>query len=505
MSAAAEERPDHATLLARGIAWNTFYQVFQALVSFAAMLVLVRIIPPGEYGRVGAVLGWLALLNAFNCEHFMSQALQLPDGEEPDWSAHWSAALYIQLALEVAAQLLAGLCWLVPRYRPIAPLLHVAALMLLIDAASRLGMTTLRRRLDFRRFRIIAGVSTVASLTVTIALGLAGAGAYAIVIGSNLVTALPFGVDLLVVRRWRPRAGWWRWPDWQAYRPALRFGLQQSLGSLLGALRGALATAVLPVTLGFVAIGLLGRAQALFQTTAGRALGILSETVYPLLPRYAAQPGRYAEKATLFVQAVAWAAILGAAFLGCEGAALSRFLYGPRWAAAAPLFWPAAVAALGTVIAGATSAVLLAANKLRVCFLLDVAGALLTGPLVVVTLLGGDMVTYAWALAAGALASGALGLLASAGHLEPRFWRAVLVPPAIAAAAGWSVAAAIDHACAHLAPTAALVLASGGFLVAAALALRFLFAARLVDLLARLPASDRARRWLRLPAPLETT
>src|ERR1700741_1470280 len=83
-------------LLVWGIAWTSVFQVFQALLSFGAMLILVRVIPPAEYGRVSVVLGFLLLMNTLNSGVFVRQALQLPDRVEPDWDLHWSAGLYIQ-------------------------------------------------------------------------------------------------------------------------------------------------------------------------------------------------------------------------------------------------------------------------------------------------------------------------------------------------------------------------------------------------------------------------
>ena len=54
-------------LLIQGFTWSAAFQVFDVVFSFASMLVLVRIIAPGEYGRVavvGGVLGFIGLFNA---------------------------------------------------------------------------------------------------------------------------------------------------------------------------------------------------------------------------------------------------------------------------------------------------------------------------------------------------------------------------------------------------------------------------------------------------------
>src|SRR5262249_23672588 len=292
------------SLVARGIAWNTVYQIFEAGLSFSAMLILVRLIPPAEYGRVGAVVGLLALLNAFNFAIFAAHALQLPEGREPDWSLHWSAGFYIQASLMLACHVLAGVSWFSRTYRPLAPLLHLAALGLILDWPAQLGAVMLRRALDFRRLKIVLACMTALKLGVTLVAALAGAGASAIVLASNVLTPVPLAVELLFVRRRRPRAGWWRWPDWTTYRPALRFGIQQSASALLAGALGALEAAVLPSSVGYTAIGLLNRARALLSTSVGRVGNILLETGYPLLPRYAPDPKRYAAQATLFAQVV---------------------------------------------------------------------------------------------------------------------------------------------------------------------------------------------------------
>ena len=53
------ERRGHSrrSAVSRGVTWNTFSEVVQAIISFGGMLVLVRVIPTGEYGKVAAVTG----------------------------------------------------------------------------------------------------------------------------------------------------------------------------------------------------------------------------------------------------------------------------------------------------------------------------------------------------------------------------------------------------------------------------------------------------------------
>ncbi len=490
--------PSRRLQVLRGIAWSAAFQVFQAVLSFGAMLVLVRIIPPAEYGRVGVMLGVLTLLNAGGCGMFLAHALQHGDGREPDWSLHWSAAFYIQGGLSIACHAVAALCWLAEAYRPIAPLLHLAAIGVMLDWPNSVAATMLRRELELRRFQVIYGVGTLASTALTLAVASAGGGAYAIVLGSNVVLGMPFAVDLLVVRRWRPRPGWWRWPDWRAYAPALRFGCQQAGSALLASTRGALQAAILPGAVGYASIGYLSRAQVLFSSTVGRGATILQDAFSPLLPRYAGQRSAYAEKATLFARVVLLVGVPGAIYIGLEGRALSRVLYGERWIGADPLIWPVALTSLGAMAFLVASVVLLAAGRLRSCLLLDLLSAVIAVPTLAVAWAGGGVVAYAWAVAVGQGLGGVIALAAGSSLLAKGWIRAAVVPPAAAAAVAAAIVLVTGPALQSVPLLLRLLVNTASFGLALMLALRGLFPGPLAELLERVPGGTRVRAWLRL-------
>jgi O-antigen/teichoic acid export membrane protein len=489
---------DRRSVLSRGLAWNALFQAFQVAISFGSMVILSRIIPQDDYGRAGAVVAVLTLVNAFGCGQFISQSLQLPDGVEPDWGAHWTASFWIQLGLSAAVHLIAGICWFLPTYRSIALLLHVGAVGLVLDWPNKIGGALLWRAMDFRRLRIVHAISAFFATAVTVVMGIRGQGALAIVVGANLLSGLPFAVDLLVVRGWRPPRGWLRWPDWRAYRASLHFGLQRAGSSLVASAKDAIATAILPSALGFAAMGLLGRATGLLSSTVGRLTSALSETVYPVLPRYAAQPATYPQKATLFLQALLWTTLPAVIFVGFEGPLVSRVLYGTKWVAMDPLIAPAAIGVAALTAGSAANSVLLAANRLRLCFALDVAGACLTAPMAIVAWSGGGMLRYSWALAAGQVVFGIVSLVAATGYLAPRWPISVLLPPLVAGATGAAAMMGIDRLVA-LPQIPHLLVVWSAFTVAALLAGRLLFPGELARIVALLPGRDKIARGLLLP------
>src|SRR3954447_16162323 len=69
---AAERR----SAIVSGLTWGVLFQAFEVAVSFAAMLVLVRVLPPVDYGRAAATAGVVGLLGILNAHLFIGHALQ---------------------------------------------------------------------------------------------------------------------------------------------------------------------------------------------------------------------------------------------------------------------------------------------------------------------------------------------------------------------------------------------------------------------------------------------
>lgn len=489
--------PDRRGVITQGLAWTGIFQVFLVGANFISMIVLVRLLSPAEYGRAAAATGVLALINCFNCSYFVAQALQLHEGEEPDWGAHWSAGFYIQLVLFVLCNLVAAGCWLIPAYRPMAGLLHVASIGLLIDFANQIGLTRLRRDLNYRTLRLVQAVCTSVTVVSSIFLAFLGVGAFALIIGSNVLHGLPQGVYLLAVERWRPPPRWWRWRGWRDYRRPLRFGAQLSGSAVLTAARGLLESTVLPITLGYNALGLLNRAQVLFSTTVGRGAAVIVETIYPVLPRSAGNPEQFSRHATLFIQTMLLVSIPGAVFVGLEGSYLSRLLYGSKWIAADPLILPGTIFAWGVSTVLIFAVVLQARNRLRLAFTSSLIAAASCLPAMCVALTGGGTTRYVWTLAFGQVAAACIAASLSANLLRRGWFVEGVLPGIVASGAAALALLLLDLKLVDLRVLPKICIDAALFFMVVFSIMRFFFASLLREVVLRLPARGYLRKLLR--------
>jgi O-antigen/teichoic acid export membrane protein len=482
-------------LLRSGLAWNTIYQVFSSAVAFGSMLILVRIFPPREYGRAAAVSAFLALLNCLNCRTYVGHSLQLRHGVEADWSQHFSFAFYGQSLLALTCNLVAAVCWFLPAYRDIAPLLHLASVGVFLDGFNQVSSLQLERAMDFKRLRILGFAGTILYTGTVLAFGFSGWGAAAIVLGSQ-VSGFPLGFDLFFVRRWRPRGGWWCGLDWRSYRASLKWGFVMASSASMSAASSGLEFAVLPGRVGFTAMGLWNRGQALFTISIARILGVLQQTAYPLLPRYAADHERYRPYATLFEQIMLWLLIPSTMFLGLEGKSLSRLLYGMKWVAADPMIWPGAILGLGTWLFTAAGVIQFAASRLRICFKMDTFSALMCLPALAIVLISKSIVVYAWVFACGQLLVGLVNFYLSAKFIDSRWAGRVLLPAIVSTCAGCAAVFVIHRL--HLPLLEHLIASAVAYFVANLIVMRVCFSTDFTSVLLRMPRGKSLARWMRL-------
>jgi O-antigen/teichoic acid export membrane protein len=244
-------------------------------------------------------------------------------------------------------------------------------------------------------------------------------------------------------------------------------------------------------------MGLINRAQGLFQGTLGRFSALVMESAYLVLPRLAANPVEYPRRASAFFQTALLGLIPGGCFVALEGTKLSRLLYGLKWVAADPLLVPGTMAGMFAVILLIAKNILLAANKLRACYMVNAVAAGCAVIPVLVTKFGGGAVAYLWVVVGFQGVAFAIALI-SARSLLTHAAALGFVPPACAAGVGAAGVLLSQKLPVDL-PLAGQLAFDGvlyAFIVIGVL--RFVFPQALLGLLRYLPGGTTTRAVLRL-------
>ncbi|MGE5361497.1 MAG: oligosaccharide flippase family protein, partial [Bacteroidales bacterium] len=346
--------------------WTTGFSLFRDVLQLAQTLVLVRLLAPEAYGRFGLVSNVVTFYTVLSFREFLGHTLQMRDDRDIHYQDQFTAGAVIQLVICALMNLTALVVGFTSTYRPVAPLLHVMSLVFLLDLPSEFRVKMLERALEWRRLRLLNAAGMIVYAVASIALALAGAGAYALLVPTLLVP-LPFVYDLFVNAGWRPT---WQWSA-ANYRPALRFGVTRVTSGSLATGSQLLESSVLVHVAGFVALGFFGRAIGLAQLSSQKIATILAQSLYPVLTRIERSSDSYRRVSALMLRTIGWVVIPLAAMVAVLARAIVRVLYGPKWLDVVPLV-PAAVT-MGAVVAVAYTAyfLLLAHQQQRRCLVVD--------------------------------------------------------------------------------------------------------------------------------------
>ncbi|MCG2767681.1 MAG: lipopolysaccharide biosynthesis protein [Anaerolineae bacterium] len=265
----------------KGMFWVTVARIATRALSFAATLILARLLVPDDFGLV-----WVADLavNAFLLlqEMGLGAALiyrkdRLEEAANTAFFAMVGGSLFLYLVALLTAPYLAAVFSKDPIIIPqIIPILRVLSLTLVISALGRVPQALLAKEMDFKR-KIMPGLlGGLIGASVSIALALTGFGVTAIVLGrlcSSVVSA----------------ATVWFFVDW---RPALSFDLGLAR-EMLGYAKHILASQVMVFfitniddgfvsrLLGTAALGEYGLAYKISNTPATEISRLVSEVMFP--------------------------------------------------------------------------------------------------------------------------------------------------------------------------------------------------------------------------------
>ena len=479
----------------QAVLWSAGLNLARDLLQFLQMLVLARLLSPEAYGEVGLATTVISVLAVLSFENSVRHVLQLRDDETVDYDLHFTAGLVVNGLLFLVANAMAIGVRFVPRYASLAPLVHWLSLTFLLSVPVEIRTRMLERAHDWQRLRALQLIRLVLSVAGGIAMAMAGAGVYALVV-PGILSALVVPIDLFLVVGWKYH---WKW-DPAAYADAMRFGLSRVGSNALNSGRALLKNFLIAQHFSMSTLGIVGRAESLGNMACGRLGDELGNSLYPIITRADAGSARFRRIAGLVLRSVAWAIVPVGVYASIEARGLVHLAYGSRWDEVIPIL-PLAMAAAVTVGIGATAyRLLLANNQSRLCLRLDgvvvslsVVAMVLLAPMGMLAFLGGVVaVGFASAVIL-------LGLLVRTRGLEASDLPAALAPPLLGTIAGGILAVVAGAVLpGETRPAIRLLVSAPLFAVGYLIVLRWGYRAELAELLDYAPSGGKLRRYLRI-------
>lgn len=324
----------------RGAAVTVAGQAGKIGLQMLSVIVLARLLTPGEYGLIAMVAAIIGVADIFRDFGLSSAAIQAPTLSRVEQSnLFWvNTALGGLLALLA----LAGAPLVAAFYgQPVLTLITMGlAVNFLLNGMATQYRADLNRRMRFRQLATADVTAPALGLAVAIALAAGGAGFWALV-AQQVVQVATMLVMVMIGARWLP--GWYKRAV--SVRRFLAFGLRLAGSQLIGYIGNNTDTVALGLTVSPAQLGLYNRSYQLVMTPLGQIRGPLNSVAVPVLSRIQTDEKAFQSYVARGQVAMGYTLVVGLAVVAAAAYPLIAVLLGAQWMEAAPILALLAVGA----------------------------------------------------------------------------------------------------------------------------------------------------------------
>ncbi len=332
----------------------------RALASIASGIVLARLLGPKPFGQVAAATLVFGLANQLADGGFSSALVQTPELDERDVRFAFTFQLAIGAALAAICAFFAHAVGEALHDSLVGSVLRVTALVFLIQAFGQSSAAMLKRRLAFRALQTAQVVSSVTGyVLVGISAALLGAGVWSLV-AAQLAQTLTYSVLVFVQVRHSLV------PCWN--RPSLRlarFGMKVTGANILNWSISNFDNAFVGRAFGSTALGLYSRAFDTVNAPTGAVVSTWQQVLFASCSRLEDRTEALQRAYLASVSAVALITFPVFWSVAVCAPVVVAGLYGVRWAEAAPLLRPLALAVTLNAVMAMAGPMLGAADQVK--------------------------------------------------------------------------------------------------------------------------------------------
>jgi lipopolysaccharide exporter len=319
--------------------WGYAGFAIRALTGFASGIILARLLGPKPFGQVAAVTLLFGLANQLADGGFSSALVQAPELDEAGIRFAFTCQLVIGATFTGACALLAPVIGAVLHDPIIQDVVRVTSLVFLIQAFGQSSAALLKRRLAFRALQTAQVTSSVMGyILIGIPAAACGAGVWSLV-AAQITQTLTYAVMVFV------QSGHSLIPGWSRSGSRLaRFGVKVAGANILNWSISNFDNAFVARAFGSTALGLYSRAFNTVSTPTEAVVSTWQQVLFASCSRVGDRIDALKRAYLASISAVSlvtfpifWTVAACAPTVVCA-------LYGQRWAEAAPLLTPLALA-----------------------------------------------------------------------------------------------------------------------------------------------------------------
>jgi O-antigen/teichoic acid export membrane protein len=315
------------------VAWTGVGNWSAQLLGFAISAMLARILGPQTFGVVAIAGVYLALVQPFVNQGFGLAIIQRKDLEPEHVDTVFGFGLVLSIVVCLVTVLLSNPIAQWFDEPQVGPVLRWLSLLFPLAAFSTMPMALLERNLEFKSLAIRSVTAVSVGGVVGVVLARNGWGVWSLV-GQQLVGAAASVVCLWWATPWRPT----RVFSFRHLRDVYSFSISILSNDVLWLISQRIDHTLVGYRFGAVNLGPYSLANKFIQLVFDTLLSPLTTVAFPTLSRLQDDPARLSRSFARFTEigaAICVPAMCGALVTAPD---IVQVVYGPKWAAAVPLF-----------------------------------------------------------------------------------------------------------------------------------------------------------------------
>jgi PST family polysaccharide transporter len=354
----ADEPADLRAHAVQGLRWVLLVRPVIEVVLLGSMIVLARLVPPADFGRLAVATIAAELAGMIPAESIGTALVQRASVTRAHLKAGFALALLMAFVMAGATLLVAETAVVSIFGERTAYFVRLTLPIFFLSAVATVPLAVLRRRLAFRTLSIIDISTTVVRAAATVVLAVAGLDGESVLLGGIMGATLAVVIAMVVARPPLPRLR--RAPA----RELLEYGLPAGLASASWVGFRNCDYAIVGARLGVLQAGYYFRAYTLAVEYQKKVSLVMGQIGFPLLARASTPEQRAAMRAEM-VRVLTMTLFPCLVLLAVLAPELVPWLFGPAWAPATTATQILALGGAATLVIDAAGAVLQADGRAR--------------------------------------------------------------------------------------------------------------------------------------------